>query len=330
MASVDGLADDGGQSKRENEMNSKLSCILIKQFRWIFLFLLVVPAHGQSDINLTGAIDTRVHSSPDNVARPMDADDLARLAKKNGIRGLVLTNHWESTAAIAYKVRKEVPGIEIFGGIILDQSVGGINVEAVKRMTMMKGGWGRVVSLPTFDAENFASFVKKEGRFDYGIPTAIPVSKDGQLLPSVLELIDFIAQHHELVLETGHVWAKEALMVIHEAHQRGVIHIVVTGAMDGEQDMTIPQMQQAAHDGAYVAFAHEGSRHTMSEFAEAIRNVGPKFCILNTNFGTRKNSPLHPQVLLDFMEALHKEGISVADINLMAKTNPALALGLEP
>jgi hypothetical protein len=39
---------------------------------------------------------------------------------------------------------------------------------------------------------------------------------------------------------------------------------------------------------------------------------------------------LHPQVLLDFMEALHKEGISVADINLMAKTNPALALGLEP
>jgi hypothetical protein len=30
------------------------------------------------------------------------------------------------------------------------------------------------------------------------------------------------------------------------------------------------------------------------------------------------------------MEALHKEGISVADINLMAKTNPALALGLSP
>jgi hypothetical protein len=39
---------------------------------------------------------------------------------------------------------------------------------------------------------------------------------------------------------------------------------------------------------------------------------------------------LHPQALLDFMEALHKEGISVADINLMAKTNPALALGLAP
>jgi len=39
---------------------------------------------------------------------------------------------------------------------------------------------------------------------------------------------------------------------------------------------------------------------------------------------------LHPEALLDFMEALHKEGISVVDINLMAKTNPALALGFEP
>jgi predicted metal-dependent phosphotriesterase family hydrolase len=36
------------------------------------------------------------------------------------------------------------------------------------------------------------------------------------------------------------------------------------------------------------------------------------------------------QGLLDFMNALHSHGISVADINLMAKTNPARVLGLEP
>jgi hypothetical protein len=100
--------------------------------------------------------------------------------------------------------------------------------------------------------------------------------------------------------------------------------------------MTVPQMQQAAHDGAYLEFAYDqafglAQQRTMGEFAEAIREVGPKFCILVTNFGAvRKNYPLHPQALLDFMEALHKEGISVVDINLMAKTNPALALGLTP
>ena len=40
--------------------------------------------------------------------------------------------------------------------------------------------------------------------------------------------------------------------------------------------------------------------------------------------------PMPAQGLLDFMNALHKQGLSVADINLMAKTNPARVLGLEP
>jgi len=207
-------------------MGSKVPCLFIKQLRfaWICLFLPLVPGYGQSDLNLKGAIDFHVHSSPDSIPRSIDADDLARLAKENGMRGLVLKNHYESTAALAYMVRKEVPGIEIFGGITQDLAVGGINLEAVKRMTMMKGGWGRVVWLPTNDAENHVKKAKGTGPF-------VRVSKDGRLLPEVLALIDFIAQHHQLVLETGHVSAEEGLMVIHEAHQHGVTHIVVTHAM---------------------------------------------------------------------------------------------------
>lgn len=308
-------------------MNSQLSCILIKRLAWasLCLVLLVVPTHGQSGLNLKGTIDFHVHSSPDSVPRAIDSDDLARLARESGMRGLVLKNHWASTAALAYMVRKEVPGIEIFGGITMDLANGGINLEAVKHMATMKGGWGRVIWLPTIDAENSVKNAKGTGPF-------VSVSKDGHLLPGVLELIDFIAQHHDLVLETGHVSAEEALMAIHEAHQRGVTHIVVTHAMGPAPAMTIPQMQQAARDGAYLEFVYGevlGKEHTMGEFAEAIRQVGPKFCILATDLGSMgSNKPLHPQGLLDFMNALHALGIPVADINLMAKTNPALALGL--
>jgi hypothetical protein len=305
-------------------MNSRL--------RWsgILLFLLVIPAYGQSELSLKGAIDFHVHSSPDSVPRSIDADDLARLAKESGMRGLVLKNHYESTAALAYMVRKEVPGIEVFGGITMDLSNGGITLEAVKRMILMKGGWGRIVWLPTQDAENDWKR-RKTGSF-------VPIAKDGKLLPNVIELIDFIAQHHEIVFETGHISAEEILLVVHEAHQRGVTHIVVTHATYYLEDMTVPQMQQAARDGAYLEFDADGPfvgpqpRHTIADYADAIRQVGPEFCILSTNFGTIHNPPfaLHPQGLLDFMVALHKEGISVADINRMAKTNPALALGLQP
>jgi len=40
------------------------------------------------------------------------------MAKSRGMRGMVLKNHYEPTASLAYVVRKEVPGIEVFGGWI--------------------------------------------------------------------------------------------------------------------------------------------------------------------------------------------------------------------
>jgi len=302
---------------------------------WIALLFLTLLSYAQSDseLTLTGAIDFHVHQGPDSVDRAIDADDLARLAKSMGMRGMVMKNHWEDTAALVYVVRKEVPGIELFGGITQDLAVGGINLEAVKHMAAMEGGWGRVVWLPTFDAENDVKYRKGTGPF-------VRVSENGHLLPGVLALMDFIAQHHDLVLETGHVSAEEGDMVVHEAHQRGVTHIAVTHAMAAPIRMTVPQMQAAARDGAFIEFVYGATLGanpvvTMKDYVNAIRTVGPKSCIAATDFGAvqkppEAKRPLEPQGLLDFMNALHREGISVADINLMTKTNPALALGLQP
>jgi len=318
-------------------MLSRFSRILIAHFGWVLAAFLLLPlsSYGQSDseVNLKGAIDFHVHQGPDSVDRAIDADDLARLALKMGMRGMVMKNHFEDTAALAYMIRKEVPGIELFGGITQDLAVGGINLEAVKHMAAVKGGWGRVVWLPTFDAENAVKSAKSTAPF-------VRVSENGHLVPGVLELIDFIAQHHDLVLETGHISGEEGDLVVHEAHLRGVAHIVVTHAMAASVRMTIPQMQAAAQDGAFIEFVYGATLGTnpgvsVSDYAKAIRAIGPKSCIVATDFGSvqkppEPQRPLEPQGLLDFMNALRKEGISVADINLMTKTNPALALGLKP
>src|SRR5215472_13403367 len=115
---------------------------------WLLPFVLCFAAMGQAPLN--GVIDIHVHAGPDSMPRSIDAVDLARLAKERGMRGLVLKNHYESTAALAYVVREVVPGIEIFGGIDLNRSVGGVNPAAVERMVLVKGGLGRVIWLPTF------------------------------------------------------------------------------------------------------------------------------------------------------------------------------------
>ncbi|HYI95389.1 MAG TPA: DUF6282 family protein, partial [Bryobacteraceae bacterium] len=129
----------------------------------------------QATAELQGVVDLHAHSDPDSVPRTIDAIDLAKLAASRGMRALVLKNHYESTASLAYLARKQVPGIELFGGIALNRSVGGVNPAAVERMTLVKGGWGRVVWMPTFDA---------------GV---VPVSRDGKLLPSVDAVLDLIA-----------------------------------------------------------------------------------------------------------------------------------------
>jgi len=279
-----------------------------------------VPAQS-----LAGVVDIHVHSDPDSVPRSIDAIDIARLAKERGMRCLVLKNHYEPTASLAYLVRKQVPGIELFGGIALNRTVGGVNPAAVERMTMVKGGWGRVVWMPTFDAENQVRYSKENRPF-------VPVSRDGALLPEVKEVIGLIARHN-LVLATGHSSPAEGLMLIREARSAGVRHIVVTHAMLPPVRMNVDQMKEAAGLGAYVEFVYNAligrsPALTIGGCAAALRAVGPEHCILSSDLGQAGN-PLHPDGLAAFFRALRDQGFSEQEIERMSRTNPARLLGLE-
>jgi Family of unknown function (DUF6282) len=94
---------------------------------------------------LDGVIDIHVHTAPDSVPRSIDAIDLAKLAESRGMRAIVLKNHYEPTASVAYLVQKVVPGIQVFGGIDLNLSVGGMNPIAVEKMALTTGHLGKFV-----------------------------------------------------------------------------------------------------------------------------------------------------------------------------------------
>jgi hypothetical protein len=273
---------------------------------------------------LAGAIDIHVHCAPDSTPRSIDAIDLARLAKQRGMRGLVLKNHYQPTASLAYVVRKEVPGIEIFGGVDLNLSVGGMNPFAVEHMAATTGGYGRVVWMSTFDSEAQVRYSKQDRPF-------VRVAQNGQLLPETRQVIAVIAKHN-LVMATGHTSAEEALMLIREARAQGVKHMVVTHAMLQPVHMSDAQMVEAAKLGAYIEFVYNGligsyKESTFGDYARAIRSVGVEHCILSSDMGQPGN-PLHPDGLIALFDGLKKEGITQAQIDLMAKENPARLLGL--
>ena len=290
--------------------------------RFARLSLLASAAMTLRGQSLTGAVDMHAHSDPDGSPRSIDAIDLARLAKSRGMRAIVLKNHFEPTASVAYLVRKEVPGIEVFGGISLDLTVGGVNPAAVEWMTKVKGGYGKVVWLPTFDSEHEVTRTGQKRPF-------ARVVQNGRVLPEVLQVIALAAKNN-LVLETGHSSPAEALLIIQEARSQGVRNIMVTHAISREVGMSISEMQQAAKMGAYLEFVWVRPESDAAKaYGQAIREVGPEFCVLSSDLGQAAN-PLHPDGLLQLYRFLMSQGFTEAEIDRMAKTNPARLLGLEP
>ena len=274
---------------------------------------------------LDGVIDIHVHAAPDSTPRSIDAIDLAKLAQSRGMRAIVLKNHYEPTASDAYYVHKVVPGIQVFGGIDLNLSVGGMNPIAVEKMALTTGHLGKLVWMATYDtrAQVLASKVDRP---------YVAVSRNGELLPETKSVIAMIKKY-DLVMATGHNSAEDDLLLIQEARKQGITHIVVTHAMLAPISMTIPQMQQAAGLGAYIEFVYNGlignsKQFDFADYAKAIRAVGPDHCILSSDMGQPAN-PLHPDALVLFFDGLKKQGLSQSDIDQMSKVNPAHLLSLQ-
>ncbi|HEY4379496.1 MAG TPA: DUF6282 family protein [Acidobacteriaceae bacterium] len=274
---------------------------------------------------LDGVIDIHVHTAPDSVARSIDAIDLAKLAESRGMRAIVLKNHFEPTASMAYLVHKVVPGIDAFGGIDLNLSVGGMNTIAVEKMALTTGHLGKFVWMATYDTR--AQVEKSGERRPF-----VAVSRDGELLQETKDVIGMIVRY-DLVMATGHNSPEDDLLLLREAKKQGVKQMVVTHAMLAPISMTIPQMQESAKLGAYIEFVYNGligksKAFDFADYAKAIRAVGVEHCILSTDMGQVGN-PLHPDGMMMFFDGLKKQGFTQAEIDQMAKVNPARVLSLK-
>ena len=274
---------------------------------------------------LAGVIDIHVHCAPDSVPRSIDAISLARMAKERGMRALVFKNHYEPTASLAYVVREVVPGIDAFGGIDLNLTVGGMNPSAVEHMADITGGYGRFVWMSTYDSE-------AQVRYNHENRPFVVVARDGKLVPEAEQVIEVIAKH-DLVMATGHNGPDVDLLLVRASRAAGVKHMVLTHPMVAPIHMPLAQMKEAADLGAYVEFTYNGligksKEFDFADYAKAIRYVGVDHCILSSDMGQPAN-PLHPDALAAFFKGMKEQGFSQAEIDQMSKTNPARLIGLE-
>jgi Family of unknown function (DUF6282) len=262
---------------------------------------------------LEGVVDVHAHVDPETIPRSVDAMDLARIARKEGMRAIVLKNHYIPTAPIAFLVAREVPGIQIFGGLVLNTPVGGINPAAVEQMAQLRGHYGRIVWMPTMDRDR------------------VPVSRDGKLLPEVLEVFKIMVREN-LALATGHATPENTLLLIREARKMGIDRIVVTHPINS---MSLEQQQEAARMGAYLEYCYGTTleyagkgRRTLAEYAKLMKALGPEHCIMSSDLGNAVN-PVHPAGLKSYIAGMLEQGITEQEIDVMLRRNPAHLIGLE-
>ncbi|MBM3778037.1 MAG: hypothetical protein FJW23_07320 [Acidimicrobiia bacterium] len=287
---------------------------------------------------LQGAIDLHFHIDPDTNTGSVDAATIEymRFARAQGLRGMVIKNHWETTASVAYLIRKEIPGLDAFGGIVLNRNQGGINLAMVEYMaTQMKGKPGIVVWMPTRDAENIVRKSDQPNR------PFVKVSENGQLLPEVKQMIALIAKH-DLVLATGHLSPAEGLEVLREARRQGAKRTIVTHPMDAGVFMNAAQMREAIALGAFLEFDFRNVLTGKStrpfqttpitrEKLDIIREVGPENVIIDEFWSKGQREPREyggPDEMAAWVKAMNEQGFSNRELDLMCKENPAKLLGL--
>ncbi|MBL8204207.1 MAG: cytosolic protein [Blastocatellia bacterium] len=285
---------------------------------------------------IQGAYDLQVHVAPDVIERRIDDLDLAKEFLAHGLKGFVLKSHYIPTAERAAVVTKAVPGIEAYGAITLNHSVGGLNPVALE----IAGRSGnKIVWFPTVDAAN-----ETAGRLDGGsdkLPFWAKIQREiaaagitrppmtvldtvGNISEDAQQCLELIAKH-DMILATGHLGRHEIFPLVRAAKGCGVQRIIVTHAEFPSQNLTAEEQIELADAGAIIEHCfttYHTNKCTWETVFANIRAVGVERTMLATDLGQKTNPPVAAG-FAEFAQRLLDAGFTGQEINHMAATIPA-------
>lgn len=286
---------------------------------------------------VVGGIDLHVHVAPDVMRRRVTDFDLAKRHLDEGLGGFVLKSHYVPTAERAATVRSAVPGVDVYGAITLNSSVGGINPVAVE-IAAREGA--RIVWMPTVDSHNQRTCTAsdpegakppmwaqvQEELMERGIaaPPIAVIDGGGEVLPEVTDVLRIIARY-DLVLATGHLSRDEIVAVVRAAKDEGVQRIIVTHPEFTSQRLSGHDQHELAERGAYLERCFTTPFTGKVEWAEMIANIrtaGVGNSFLSSDLGQPFNPPVEDGIAL-MADHLLGAGFSEEDVHLMSVENPA-------
>lgn len=277
---------------------------------------------------LVNAIDMHVHAAPDLHPRLMNELEILQDAKKYGMRAIVSKSHYCCNAARTALVSSMIDGIQCFGGIVLNPSVGGFNPSAVDAAIRFGG---KEVWMPSFYSKAHHENFPQLKAVVKGPENGLSVLKDGKLLPEMHEILDLIGQAN-VILGTSHCSKQEIDMLVKDAPKYGVKKIVITHPYNFVPNLSLKKQIELAEAGCYLELCLYSAmpvseRAAFEDFAKTISSVGVERVVLATDFGQSFHSAPAEGMAM-FCGKLLALGINKRDIEIMIKENPAYLLDL--
>ncbi len=263
---------------------------------------------------LEGFIDPHVHSAPEHVPRLLDDISLVRQALEAKMSGVLIKSHTTLTADRATIAAKMVPGIRVWGGLVLNDSVGGFNPAAVE--TALAYGAAEIW-MPTHSAMNHRIF--------YGQGRRGLALEEGQIPETVHQILELIAGRGA-ILGTGHLSAAEIRTLALAAREHGVKKILITHPEAPFIDLSVAAQRELASWGCLLertwVFTTPalGSVMGPDRLVRDIREVGHETTVLATDMGQVGN-PTPVEGFQAFVQACRAAGFDENQIRRMAATN---------
>ena len=278
---------------------------------------------------LNGIIDMHIHTEPDTTKRNYNDFGLVDAANKIHAASIVIKCHHGSTVERAYlanlynKEKYQTSNLKIFGGIVLNKEVGGLNPNAVEYALKLGG---KIVWLPTIDAQN--EYIKR-GKVG-GISI---LDNNGEIKKELIEIFNII-KNYNAGLATGHISYEETLKVVEAASKQGVKKIVITHPEywivneSIEQQKYLVDKYNVLLEKVYIQPLKDGHWvDNMETDLKAIEQIGYEHIMVATDSGYYKNDPW--EIMLDkYVNYLLEHGISKEEVKYMTRVNQAKLLDL--
>ncbi|GAA5128473.1 DUF6282 family protein [Pseudonocardia adelaidensis] len=292
---------------------------------------------AEADGLLAGGVDLHTHPGPSPFPRRMSILDAASDAATVGFRAIVCKSHHHSMQTDILALQSAgltETGVQAFGGIALNRTVGGLNPYGVELALRMGG---RVVWFPTISSTAHLEF--HQHNHNSGFPVAgIPlrdnepisvVGDDGALVPEAQDILSVIAAE-SAILNCGHLPADEIDVLIPAAIAAGVERIVVShpdfivGASPERVGGWCRQGANVEHCLAMVV-KNPADGSGAEKVAAFLRETGVGHTIFSSDLG-QKNNPLPITAYRRMVRRLLDAGTAEDDIRAMVGGNAAQLL----